>query len=163
WDFPAEDGQRDGTLSHAIEHLYFHVCEHAGYAWVKTARPELFGRSDRIVKVETTAELLQFVTDFGHRLAVRDGKNSAGFAETRQLSPRSPEPCLETGKDNRVSLLQQLGRLYHENTALLADRDAASRAQQDLVAQCAALVNDRDGLIVARDELARANRELVAE
>lgn len=40
-DFPEEAGQKDATLAHAIERLYFHVCEHAGFDWLKVARPEL--------------------------------------------------------------------------------------------------------------------------
>lgn len=40
-DFEAEAGQADGTLAHAIERLYFHACEKAGYRWIKIARPEL--------------------------------------------------------------------------------------------------------------------------
>ncbi len=41
-DFPEERGQTDGTLAHCIERLYFHICEQAGYDWMKlTARGEL--------------------------------------------------------------------------------------------------------------------------
>lgn len=39
-DFEEEDGRKDGTLAHAIERLYFYACEHAGYDWLKVARPE---------------------------------------------------------------------------------------------------------------------------
>jgi len=34
-DFPDERGQTDGTLAHAIERLYFLVCEQAGFDWMK--------------------------------------------------------------------------------------------------------------------------------
>lgn len=40
-DFEPEAGQADGTVAHAIERLYFHACEKAGYRWIKIARPEL--------------------------------------------------------------------------------------------------------------------------
>ena len=33
-DFPAEVGQTDGTLAHAIERLYFYACEKSGLRWV---------------------------------------------------------------------------------------------------------------------------------
>ncbi|WP_131782175.1 rhamnan synthesis F family protein [Legionella gresilensis] len=34
-DFPIENQETDATLAHAIERLYFFICEHAGYKWIK--------------------------------------------------------------------------------------------------------------------------------
>ena len=36
-DFQNEHGQLDGTMAHAIERLFFYVCEKAGYHWIKMA------------------------------------------------------------------------------------------------------------------------------
>jgi lipopolysaccharide biosynthesis protein len=40
-DFEPEAGQEDATVAHAVERLYFHACEQAGYRWIKIGRPEL--------------------------------------------------------------------------------------------------------------------------
>jgi lipopolysaccharide biosynthesis protein len=34
-EFPEEAGQTDGTLAHAIERIYFYVCELAGFSWTR--------------------------------------------------------------------------------------------------------------------------------
>ncbi|MGQ3889232.1 rhamnan synthesis F family protein [Legionella sp. CNM-1927-20] len=34
-DFPEGNHETDGTLAHAIERLYFFLCEHEGYKWIK--------------------------------------------------------------------------------------------------------------------------------
>jgi lipopolysaccharide biosynthesis protein len=34
-DFASEEGQIDGTLAHAIERLFFRVCEAAGFSWIR--------------------------------------------------------------------------------------------------------------------------------
>lgn len=52
WDeFALEDGQKDGTIAHALERLVFHACELSGHRWVRAgpeheaAAPESFYRA----------------------------------------------------------------------------------------------------------------------
>lgn len=72
-DFDVERGQVDGTVAHAIERLYFHVCEAAGFDWVKIARPELFEHTPGIVKVEHAAEMKAFFSKYLFRLQRPEG------------------------------------------------------------------------------------------
>jgi hypothetical protein len=68
--FPAESGQTDGTLAHAIERLYFHVCEKAGFDWLKvTARGELHDQSG-VTAVTSPQELDRFIVR--HRLRLQE-------------------------------------------------------------------------------------------
>jgi hypothetical protein len=39
-DFPEEEGQVDGTLAHAIERLFLHTCEAAGFTWIRAGTAE---------------------------------------------------------------------------------------------------------------------------
>jgi hypothetical protein len=67
-DFPIESDQKDGTLAHAIERLYFHVCERSGYDWIKISRRNLFERTHAIVELKARGELRDFIADFGRKL-----------------------------------------------------------------------------------------------
>ena len=60
-DFPAETGQTDGTLAHAIERLYLYSCERAGYGWLKIANPALYFDTDTIVPIRSAEDLDRFV------------------------------------------------------------------------------------------------------
>jgi rhamnan synthesis protein F/methyltransferase family protein len=90
-DFEEEAGQVDGTLAHAIEHLYFHACEHAGYDWIKVARPELFAHTPAIVSAETPEELDRFFDRFMLRLLGPDGPTPR---VTRPAPVAQPAPRL---------------------------------------------------------------------
>jgi len=63
-DFAVENGQTDGTLAHAIERLYFPVCEAAGYDWIKIARPDLLrDENQSAIGINTPEELRSVVAD----------------------------------------------------------------------------------------------------
>lgn len=66
--FEEESGQTDATFAHAIERLFFHTCEHAGFDWIKIARPELFEQTPAIVAVESVTELNEFSKKYGFQL-----------------------------------------------------------------------------------------------
>ena len=72
-EFDKERGQIDATLAHAIERLYFHVCEHAGYDWIKIALPELAPRTPSIDVADNPADLKAFVESRIFRLLAPGG------------------------------------------------------------------------------------------
>jgi hypothetical protein len=59
-EFDVELNQTDGALGHAIERIFFHVCEHAGFQWIKVARPELFAYTMNIIDVPDKTTLSAF-------------------------------------------------------------------------------------------------------
>lgn len=67
-DFVEEAGQKDGTLAHAIERLYFHACEHAGLDWVKVARPEYYEQTPNLLHTPSADALSQTLSRCIYRL-----------------------------------------------------------------------------------------------
>ena len=71
-DFEGECDQTDRTLAHAIERLYYYVCERAGFRWIKIAHPPLFEHTPAIVPVANEEELDRFVVDYSLALSGPD-------------------------------------------------------------------------------------------
>ena len=94
-DFPVESGQTDGTLAHAIERLYFLVCEQAGFDWLKiAARGELHDQS-RVSAVSNPQELDRFLARYRLRLgALRDQERPIGNHPEILSPPPKPRRVL---------------------------------------------------------------------
>lgn len=64
-EFPTEDEQVDHTPAHAIERLFFFVCEQAGYSWMKIGHRPIFMESSQIVQVSSPEALSRFMAEHG--------------------------------------------------------------------------------------------------
>ena len=71
-DFPAERGQIDATPAHAIERLYYHVCEHAGFKWLKVAAPDVYANTPAIHSAKSLEDVQNFVNQKTIRLQADD-------------------------------------------------------------------------------------------
>jgi GT2 family glycosyltransferase len=60
-DFAAESNQTDATLAHAIERLYFYVCERAGFKWLKISHIPLMGNTPAIIPIDSHEPLSLFM------------------------------------------------------------------------------------------------------
>ena len=94
-DFQTEVGQTDGTLAHAIERLYFLVCEQAGFDWLKiTARGQLHEQSG-VTAVANPQDLDRFLARHRSRLAsLRDEARSVGAHPVITSPPPKPRRVL---------------------------------------------------------------------
>lgn len=62
-DFPSEKGQKDATLAHSIERLFFYVCEIAGYKWLKVAKKGFYEQTPAVNKPSTREGVEKFYKD----------------------------------------------------------------------------------------------------
>lgn len=62
-DFVEERNQIDKTLAHAIERLYFYVCEHAGFKWLKMSHHPLMENTPAIVPIDHHKSLNLFLCE----------------------------------------------------------------------------------------------------
>lgn len=67
-EFPDEAGQVDKTLGHAVERLFYFVCEHAGFGWIKISRPSLLSNPASGKPIATHEDLINFIRNSQHKL-----------------------------------------------------------------------------------------------
>jgi lipopolysaccharide biosynthesis protein len=58
-DFPAESGQIDGTLAHAIERLFLYAVENEGFKWAKVVKRNLYPLSSTVLPVTSIEDVRQ--------------------------------------------------------------------------------------------------------
>ena len=68
-DFPEEGAQVDHTPAHAIERLYFHVCERSGHSWMKIANPALCHDTSCVAELTSPVALSRFIVEHGVALS----------------------------------------------------------------------------------------------
>ena len=107
-DFPVEKSQTDGTLAHVIERLYFHICEAAGFDWIKIAQPDLLRDTrHRVIDAKTPEELSNYLVSHRVRLLTKEHSAFSAQREKRDSVSGSPPPSPQ----------MQLLRMAHNNSA----------------------------------------------
>ena len=95
-EFPSESAQFDGTLAHAIERLFFYVCEHVGFEWIKIEIAPV----SACVEISSPAELDSFMARSIVPLRCRASESAViAFDERR----RKVVPILSSGGHGPIS------------------------------------------------------------
>lgn len=131
-EFPPEQNQIDKTLAHAIERLYFYVCERAGFRWLKIAHRPLMDHTPCIVSIDHHESLNLFVHKHGLQLS---GPNLPKARSTAPQPIHEPAADLVSRRQDRMfgiaekiapALNVTIGVVTYNNTADQIERVTAS-------------------------------------
>lgn len=131
-DFTVEAGQKDGTLAHAIERIFFHTCEYAGFNWIKIARRELYASTPEIHYISNPEELREFYSlNVFHLLNPRGVKPRSVMPEalttsSPKLSQYLRRKSLGIHQQIKPDMLVALGIVFYNNTKAEIKRSIGS-------------------------------------
>jgi len=169
-EFPEEQGQTDGTLAHAIERLYFLVCEQAGFDWIKISARGALHDQRGVTAVGTPAALRRFLSRRRIRLGEMRGETRVieedPIITTLPSRPRRPLHVLwrrALGEDVLIPAGRQLAILLPpglpEGHRLAANVQAALR---QMPAETAGLVLTAEAPGLGENDATWRNRALRA-
>ncbi len=120
YDFPEEQGQTDGTLAHAIERLFYLVCEEAGFSWMKIAAKGALHDQRGSVAVSGPNELARFLRQRPVNLTGLRGTRRLGREEPVITSaPPKPRGVLHVLWQRALGEMARVPEQSHTSVALL--------------------------------------------
>ena len=127
-DFAEERNQIDKTLAHAIERLYFYVCEHAGFKWLKISHHPLMENTPAIIPIDHHESLNLFFHEHNLSLtgpdlpAPRVSHPEAVPAPAAGLVSRLQEKALGSGIEIDPATSVFVGVVTYNNSERQVDR-----------------------------------------
>ncbi|WP_419419962.1 rhamnan synthesis F family protein [Legionella sp. D16C41] len=85
-DFPEEANQKDGTLAHVIERLYFLSCELAGFRWIKIISSSYANTTKRIIAINSPKDLKKAIIKSQYKLLTTSSDKSRQIDQIKNIS-----------------------------------------------------------------------------